>query len=153
MTQVHSGAPGATSLNPVGFDSVSVVAAAVSGPDTANRLYTVTGVALFSGLVGNSDSTWAGYDVVFLVPAAGETRPVETGGQAFVPGIVHGSTVTVLQATFQNSKGGSTAGWGVDRASCAPVGDLIQVKASAVELGTGAATWRLTFSLTVLATV
>lgn len=149
MTQVHSDAAANTIVNPIGYDSVSVVEAVVSGPGTANRLFTVTGVALFDTLVGTAPG-FTGYDVVFLVPAAGETIPVEQGGKGFVAGTYQGGSVTVLPATFA---GASNLGWGVDRASCSAVGDLVEVRATAVERGSGTVTYRLSFSLTVLATL
>jgi hypothetical protein len=151
MAQVHTPAPAETVIHPDAFDGVSVVEAVVSGPGTTNRLYTVTGVALMSGLSG-AKNAWKGYDVYFMVPAAGQTVPVEDGGKPFLPGVVQSSAVTVVQGTFANTTGSSAGGWGVDSASCAASGDMVQVKARVVVMGDGAGTYRLTFNLGVAAT-
>lgn len=93
------------------FDNVQVLQIGVSGPGPATALYIVTGVAVlnFPGL----STDWTRDDVHFIVPAEGETLPVEGGGVPLSVGTGIKATMIAFPATITSSAG-EAVGWGVD---------------------------------------
>ena len=129
------------------FDKVKVLQMGITGPQGANQLFIVTGVAVinFTASVPDADG-WTRVPLGFFVPdASGNPLSVGTSVDA---------ACSVYPAAMANATS-QDFGWAVDSAAATPTGgDKVQVFANlAIRTDTNTILFRIGFHVSILAQI
>lgn len=129
------------------FDKVKVLQMGITGPQGANQLFIVTGVAAINFQpTPQPGNDWTRVPLGFLVPDA-SGNPLSVGTSLDAACIVYPATLT--------SANSSDFGWGVDSAAAiATQGDKVEVVANLVgRIDTNTILYRIGFHVSILAII
>ena len=129
------------------FDKVKVLQMGITGPQGANQLFIVTGVAVinFTTAVPDPDC-WTRVPLGFLVPDA-SGNPLSVGFSVDAACIVYPTAIA--------SANSQDFGWAVDSAAAIPTGgDRVEVVANlAIRTDTNTILFRIGFHVSILAQI